>query len=329
MILLPSLKGIEIMKKTSVILLSGIFMLASCAPQALLVESEMRGPSVSGLNLARKTMGIVYLYGSDPRDSSFNRAFSSGFAAALEHDYFNGEQVIDLYSIQAEEGADYTQKDSMVNLVMDLDKDVVFLIDKPSFGNVSFSEPVKNSFAGAHSADSAYISTAKFPFDIKVYVYDTQNQQDKVFGFAGEKNLTVDVYSRKNATNGELLRKLWSSTESVAENAGEIAAKSFQSTWRQGEYYVIYYDMAEEAWISGADHANAFKWKEAIDDWIPLTKSSSREKRACAAYNIGLACFMLGQPELALEWLDRSDSEEPVSLSTSLREQIKEYTGAK
>jgi hypothetical protein len=63
------------MKKASVILLSGIFMLVACAPQALLVESEMRGPSASGLNLARKTMGIVYLYGSDPRDSSFNRAF--------------------------------------------------------------------------------------------------------------------------------------------------------------------------------------------------------------------------------------------------------------
>lgn len=328
MISLPSLKEIKIMKKTSVIFLFGIFMLASCAPQALLVESEMRGPSVSGLNLSRKTMGIVYLYGSEPRDSSFNRAFSSGFASALESDYFDGEQVIDLYSIKSEEGADYTQKDSMVNLVMDLDKDVIFLIDKPSFGDVSLSSPVKNSAAGVHSADSAYTSVARFPFDIKVYVYDSQNKEDKVFGFTGKKDLTAFVYSNGTASRSELISKLWKSTENVAEDAGAVAAKTFLSTWRQGEYYVIYYDMAEDAWISGADHANAFKWKEAIDDWIPLTKNSSKEKRACAAYNIGLACFMLGQPELALEWLDRSDSEEPVSLTASLREQIKELTGA-
>jgi hypothetical protein len=36
---------------------------------------------------------------------------------------------------------------------------------------------------------------------------------------------------------------------------------------------------------------------------------------------------MCGQPDLALEWLDRSDSYEPVSLSKSLRIKIKQYTG--
>ncbi|MCI5720179.1 MAG: DUF6340 family protein [Bacteroidales bacterium] len=317
------------MKKASVILLSGMFMLAACAPQALLVESEMRGPSASGLNLARKTMGIVYLYGPDPRDSSFNRAFSSGFASALEHDYFNGEQVIDLYSIEYEKGTDYTQKDSMVNLAMDVDKDVIFLVDKPSFGNVSFGSPIKNASVGIHSADSSYISAAKLPFNVKVYVYDTQNKEDKVFGFAGDRDLAVDVYSNGKATAEEMNRRLWNSTESAAESAGQVAAKSFVSTWHQDQFFVIYYDAAESAWTNGAEHANSFKWKEAIDDWLPLTKNNNKEKRACAAYNIGLACFMLGQPELAKEWLDRSDSEEPVSLSASLRKQIESYTGVK
>lgn len=317
------------MKKTSFLLLTGIFMLAACAPQALLVESEMRGPSASGLNLSRKTMGIVYLYGSDPRDSSFNRAFASGFASALEHDYFNGEQVIDLYSIEYEKGAVYTQKDSMVNLALDCDKDVIFLVDKPAFGNVSFDSPVKNTARGVHAADSSYISSAKVPFNAKVYVYDTQNKEDKVFGFAGDKELAVDVYSNGKASANEMNRRLWKSSESAAENAGMLAAKSFVSTWHQDQFFVIYYTGAESAWTNGADHASAYKWKEAIDDWIPLTKNKDKEKRACAAYNIGLACFMLGQPNLAIEWLDRSDAEEPVSLTNSLRKQIESYTGIK
>ena len=90
---------------------------------------------------------------------------------------------------------------------------------------------------------------------------------------------------------------------------------------------VIYYDGAERAWNKGAEYAYDFKWKEAIEQWMTLLQSNGKEKKACAAYNIALGCFMCGQPDLALEWLDRSDSYEPVSLSKSLRIKIKQYTG--
>ena len=58
-----------------------------------------------------------------------------------------------------------------------------------------------------------------------------------------------------------------------------------------------------------------------------LLDTNNPEKKACACYNIALGCFMMGQPALALEWLDRSDSETPISLSKELRTKIKEYTG--
>lgn len=317
------------MKKTSLIMLSCIFMAAACAPQALLVESEMRGPSASGLNLSRKTMGIVYLYGTDARDSSFNRAFASGFASTLEKDYFGGNQEIDLYSIQYEKEADYTQKDSMVNLAMDVDRDVIFLIDKPGFGQVSYETTAKISDGSRRSSDSSYITPANIPFDTKIYVYDTQNKEDKVFGFAGNKTLEPSVYSNGKASGDQLDSLLWKNIAGVAESAGNLAAQSFVSRWENDEFYLIYYAGSEQAWISGAEHASSFKWKEALDDWIPLLKNKSNEKKACAAYNIGLACFMLGQPKLAIEWLDRSDSYEPVSLSTRLRQQIEYYSGIK
>ena len=200
-----------------------------------------------------------------------------------------GDQVITqvILSVQpvmhlgagCDKGTDYTQKDSMVNLAMDVDKDVVFLVDKPSFGNVSFGSPIKNASVGIHSADSSYISAAKLPFNVKVYVYDTQNKEDKVFGFAGDRDLAVDVYSNGKATAEEMNRRLWNSTESAAESAGQVAAKSFVSTWHQDQFFVIYYDAAESAWTNGAEHANSFKWKEAIDDWLPLTKNKNKEKR--------------------------------------------------
>ena len=112
----------------------------------------------------------------------------------------------------------------------------------------------------------------------------------------------------------------------MAEKAGFLAANTFISSWTQDSFVVIYYDGAEKAWNDAADYAYSFQWDKAIECWLPLTGSKNVEKRACAAYNVALGCFMSGQPELALEWLDRSDKDMPVSLSKELRNKIKQYT---
>lgn len=329
MISLPSPLENEIMKRTSLLLISALILLASCVPQAMLVRTEMRGASPSGLNLSRKTMGVVYLYGNDSRDSSFNRAFASGFASKLEDDYFGGNEEVDLFSMPYVQGADYSAKDSLINLAMDTDKDVIFLVDKPSFGDVSTGPAIRNSSARNISSDSSYIHDVSVPFSTRVFVYDTQNKEDKVFGFAGDRKLNIVVFSNGNASQEAISSSAWKNIAPAAESAGSAAAKSFISTWVEESFIVIYYDGAESGWVNGAEHAYSYKWKEAIDDWIPLLKSKDKEKRSCAAYNIGLACFMLGQPQLALEWLDRSDSEEPINLTNSLREKIEQYTGVK
>jgi hypothetical protein len=46
-------------------------------------------------------------------------------------------------------------------------------------------------------------------------------------------------------------------------------------------------------------------------------------KRASAEYNIAVACYMLGDFDLALEWLDRSDADNKLpTLSDGLRKRI-------
>ena len=45
-------------------------------------------------------------------------------------------------------------------------------------------------------------------------------------------------------------------------------------------------------------------------------------KRSCAEYNIAIACLMLGDAELAIEWLDRSDADCNLPMSEALRKRI-------
>lgn len=317
------------MRKTAFFSLATAMTLASCAPQALLVESEMRGPSESGIDLAGKTMAVVYLHGEDPRDTVFNSAFADGFASRLEEDYFNGSRVIDIFKMPYTEGAEYSSKDSLVNLVMDTGKDVVFLVDKPSFGEPSFTGQVRNSSYGVIPVDSSYVSTAKLPFDTRVFIYDSMGKEDKVYGFRGNKTIDTVVYTDGKASGKELERRLWKGIAPLAERSGSLAANSFKATWSSEEFYVIYYDGSGSAWIDGAGHAASYRWKEAIDAWLPLVDGKNEEKASCACYNIGLACFLMGQPKLALEWLDRSDSLEPVSLTKTLRLKIEQYAKVK
>lgn len=305
---------------------AALLSLVSCAPQAFVVSPEMRGPSKSGLNLAGKSMAVVYLTDGNPRDTLFNASAAAGFASRLEEDYFGGERAVELFTARGGDGTDYASKDSLQSLVMETGKDVVFVIDIPELGIPTVHEPIKVT-GGKVSVDSSYVSAASVPFTTRIFVYDSMNKEDRVYGFAGGRTFSVDVYSDGKASKEVIAKSVWKNISSGAERAGYSAAGTFMSTWKQDDFFVVYYDGAEEAWNKGAEFAYSYKWKEAISQWTTLLKCKSGEKKACAAYNIALGCFMCGQPALALEWLDRSDSYTPVSLSASLREKIKKYTG--
>lgn len=309
-------------------MLAGAALLYACAPQAFVMNSEMRRPSQSGLNLGEKSIAVAYLYGEDPRDTLFNNAVASGFASRLEEDYFGGDRRIELFKLHRDKTGDYASKDSLVNLVLDTGRDVVFLFDVPEFGVPSVTTPQRSGRVSA-AADSSFRSTAKLPFTTKLYVYDSMNKEDKVLAYAGSNNLTPVVHSNGKTSVDNLEKDVWkmASTVAEAERAGSKAAVSFLSTWKEDSFYIIYYDGMEAAWNKAADFAYRYQWKDAMEQWMTLLHARNKEKRSCAAYNIALACFMMGQPDLALEWLDRSDREMPVSLATGLRQKIKTYTG--
>ncbi|MBR4756078.1 MAG: hypothetical protein IK076_03985 [Bacteroidales bacterium] len=316
------------MKRTSIrgiAFAAALLALASCAPQAFVIRPEMRGASKSGLNLNGKSIAVVYVTDDNPVHNDFSASMAGGFASRLEEDYFGGAQAIELFKMPYEPGVDYSNKDSLVNLVMESGKDVVFLFDVPGLGAPVPGEPIKVSGKKA-SEDSAYLSKVKIPFSTKVYVYDSMNKDDKVLGFTGNKELSSDIYTDGKQSKNTVASAALEEIKKLGDNAGYLAANTFLSSWIQEVFYVIYYEGAEKAWNKAAASAFEFKWDEAIEGWITLLGSKSSEKRAWAAYNIALGCFMSGQPGLALEWLDRSDKDYPVSLSKSLRSKIKEYT---
>ena len=93
-----------------------------------------------------------------------------------------------------------------------------------------------------------------------------------------------------------------------------------ESEWKREQYSLYYFESDE--WYTALEKAEALQWKAAMDIWMSQLESGNVLKRACAAYNLSTACYMLGDYNLASEWLDLADKEADLLTSEGLRKRI-------
>ena len=295
------------------------FLAASCGPATFTMDVDVRRPSKSGLDLSRKTFSMVYLDSGNHEDSLFSASIAEGFASKLEKEYFQGEQIIDIFRLEKKQDVDYDSKETLLDILLDVGSDVVFLLEPPAFGKVSVGAMSKLENRSG-SADSSFVSEVSVPFTIRINVYDSMNPADSVFSFNGASTAALVAYSDGTENNENLIKRGLASIGESGKETGKTAANSFLSTWKTVSLPIIYYD--SDSWLQAVYLANEFRWKEALDIWLSFTESRNLEKRSCASYNAAVACYMLGEKELASEWLDRSDADYPLSVSRELRKII-------
>lgn len=256
--------------------------LAACSPQVYPLYLEVRQPSSSGLDLSRKTMGIVYMDSANPADSTFDRSAASALARALEEDYFSGAEEVGLYHTAA---SDSVSLEKMHTLVMDTEKDVVFLL---------------SSHLGTARSDGS------LPVTTRLSVYDSMGE-DKVHRYSGSAILP--------APGG-------ADAPSQPEVVGERISARFLSKWKTEPFSLYYFDQILSDWEAPIVHVVEGKLAKAIDAWAPLVKKGNSLQRACAAYNMAMAFYLLEDYEMSLLWLDYADKLENVPLSGGLRSRL-------
>lgn len=297
--------------------LAAALMLVSCGPSKHAVHVEMRHPSKTGVSLAGKNVAVVYLEGDNAVASEFCESMADGFAYTLEQDYGPGTQM-SIFRMRSLEGADYSKKDSLFNILMDTGTDVVFLFDTVRFGTMTVGGPSRVSYPS--SPDSSFVSNGNIPYTMKLYCYDGMNKEDRVQAFGGTAIARPEVYSSGKDDSTVATSKAWKALGIEGWDAGVKIADSFKSQWKHEQYSIIYYE--GEKWYAALEKAEQYDWKGAIDIWMDLLSTNDLMKRACAEYNISVACYMLGDYALAKEWLDLSDKENKLPLSDALRKRI-------
>jgi hypothetical protein len=280
------------MEKTLSLLALALGMtLASCSPSAYVLDLESRKPSESGLDLSGKSLSVIYLESPDGRDSLFNNRAADALAYGLESEYFDGSEAVKVYNLVKDASGDYASRDTASEYVMLLDSDVIMILDTP--------EVEENPAGRSYTAAS------------RLYVYDSM---------AGENDGITTLQSTASISGLD--------DASRAMNVGTALLKPLRSQWKHESYTVLYFDGMGRKWIDAVLKADDMKWDEAISLWMDLVKSKNPTVSSCARYNVALGCYMLGQYDLAMEWLDSSDSVLPLSLNRGLRKRILEKQGA-
>lgn len=304
--------------KAKLLLSLAAAMFAACGPSKYTMHLEMRYPSKAGVDLAGKQVSVIYLENGNHLQDQFNSYMADGFAASVEKEYGTGEGSIGIYKMSRIEGADYTSKDTLVNLLVDTGADVVFIMDTVKFGEVTVGRTDKVAYSA--SPDSSYITTASVPYTIKMSSLDAMDKEEKVRNYGGTAVVQPSVYSDGHLDKVALNQKVLNSLPAEGYAAGTAIAESFRSQWKIEGYSIAYFDSSK--WIEALEKADQFDWKGAMDIWFGFLDSTDIMKRSCAAYNIALSCYMSGDYALAEEWLNLSDKESELPMAESLRKRI-------
>lgn len=297
-----------------------LMMFVACAPSKYTMHLETRYPSKSGLDLAGKNVSVIYLENGTEFKDGFSASMAESLAYNLEKDYGTGEGSVGVFRMTKSAGGDYASKDTLFNLLMDTGSDLVFLIDTIRFGEMTVGGPSKVSYATV--PDSSTVNLGSIPFNLRLYSYDAMNASEEVKNFGGTAIAQPEVYSNGTLSSGQLKAGAYKALPAEGWAAGEMLSKSFASQWKVEGYSIIYFDSPK--WIAAAEKADQLDWKGAMDIWFELLDSKDVLKRSSAAYNIALSCYMLGDYKLAEEWLDLSDKDSDLPLSSALRTRIQE-----
>lgn len=293
---------------------------ASCSPTRHALHLEMRHPSKSGIEFAGKNVAVVHLENDNVFSNRLAGGIAEGLSESLEQDYGTGDGSVPVFSMRITPGGRYASEDTLVSLLIETGADVLFLVDTIKVGTMTMGGIA--SVASPESPDSTYISTGELPFKVMLHCFDAMNKDEKVFSYSGSSTAVPYAYSDGRQSDETIRERAMNSLPLLGYEAGRTISSNFKSQWKVEQYSVLYFD--GEKWYSALEYADALMWKPAMEIWLELVGSKDMMKRSCAAYNLALASYMLGDYDLSVEWLDFSDKENKLPMSDSLRKRIGE-----
>lgn len=287
---------------TTKLLIVVSFFFVSCSPYVEIVKVDVLNPSISTFTFAGKEVAIVgNLYeignGKYMYDSTLVAAATLGIKESLEQSpLFDGYDIPVYYTYSSDtslvtkaplpqEEVDVIASDMGVDMFISVDYiDIMGEADNNSKDSVDFQH--KMLYAGLFRVYEAGNEKPYSPYFIR-------NEVPETVSMHGNNGLPV-------------LSKTEDAKVSLAQRLGENYAILIAPYWESVErVYYVYPDDENGNIKLGDRYVQQGNWAKAMECWNKtITSSTKKMQVAMAAFNMAVGCEMLGNLELAKEWLE-------------------------
>lgn len=275
------------------------FLLFSCAPQAAYFQVDIRDMQSEDLNLENKQIAVFSLVPANKLDSARVANAALGVAEKLRQDR-GYQNPLPVFSIPVMEFAGFNSpmgldKGYLKDLMLTTGADVQVFIENLRYDSYKMESSM--NFVSDYSTN-----IVELPYSVDMHIYDVL-EDSLLFKTAVKDTVYMQLLSdtKTREYSGFVAHKLTEVSGVVGESLGAMLTRQWS---RQERMLVNYPDNPE--WEKPLALAMDFKWKEAIDLWMPMAGSDNFRIASYAAYNIAVGCEMMLQFDLAREWADFS-----------------------
>lgn len=276
--------------KKIVLLLAGVLFLCSCStPEAVYFDVDVADTSSFNLAPSGDNVTVFAVVENDSLMLNYE-IIANAMASKYETDQALDEEVVGVYLIPSGEFDIYDN--SYLNQLGENSNSSLLIFLR----NFKYGKP--KMLVGYE--DYANLVYKSFPFAARLSVFDT-NTNSIIKDTTIEDHLevafnTYSSYSREGASYNV-------NSEKINKAIGAKLAGYLSTKWQAKEVMLVNYP-SDSNWEMGVKLASEFKFDDAIKIWMPYVNSGDdAEQQAFAAYNIAVACQMLGNKDLALEWI--------------------------
>ena len=274
-------------------------LLVACAPQAAIVQVEVK--EVPGEHIAVENKQIAVFAIASPNRGDSLKIENAAMALADKFGQDRGcKDPLPVFSLSElsvgslENGS--FDKEYLRSLMYSSGADMQILLHSLKFSNYNV-QTVAEYDGSEYGQKMVYV-----PYSAKMDVYDAI-ADSVVFKATLKDTVYMSIISQVSSKDYSAIVE--KQLPEVAKVVGESMGTLISERWRTQERMLVNYP-GNSNWERGVHLANDFKWKEAIEVWMPLVDNGNSRISAYAAYNVAVCCEMLGLYPLALQWAELS-----------------------
>ena len=272
--------------------LLGLGLTGCATPQAMLFNVDVLQPKAFTLDAEAQSVAVVATYGNES-DSTASAQLALGAARYLETSNALEEGQVGAFTIPEAEYPGTKDKEYMEQLMMATGSGTLVMIRDIKFGEFEISRVI--------DPVSRLSVVGMKPIKARMEVYDAI-ADTTIFTSGISDSLRFRIPLESDLSQEGISKFLTEHDSVIVASIGAQIAKQISNQWVEEEWMLI--DYADETdWHSAYKKAMDFNWEEAVNTWMNYTEDKNSEKASYAAFNIAVACQMLGETDLAINWI--------------------------